>query len=447
MRKTLLIIICTLFVAGGVVRAEMQKGPYLIYPGENTQMTVLWQLGETLAEGCRLEWGTSLEYGSSVTVTESGSNPNEHQYEYTIGTGTALDAGIKYYYRVREGISSGAYHTGGFRTAPAATAHTVKLMVYGDTRSYPKDHNAVNEGMIELFEADPNYQSITLLTGDWVNKGEAEDDWDEQFFDSSYSHTHKFQANMPINGCIGNHEWDSGSNPPTLFDKYWPYPYVDGFYWSFDYGPAHIAVVDQYDEDYSPSSAQLTWLENDLATTEKEWKFVMFHAPGYSAGGHDDNDDVRNYIQPLCETYRVDIVFCGHNHYYARCDVNGVKHITTGGGGAPLKTPDLNYSSYVESCTKTHHFCRIAINGRRLDLVAMKPDGTVIDSFTLIHAVAGDFEPDGDVDWDDLKTFVGRWPESCNEPNWCDGCDIDQLGTVDFLDFALCARNWLTGIE
>ena len=41
-------------------QAAMRKGPYLIYPGNNTQMQVLWQLGA--AETCSLAWGPNTSY-------------------------------------------------------------------------------------------------------------------------------------------------------------------------------------------------------------------------------------------------------------------------------------------------------------------------------------------------------------------------------------------------
>jgi hypothetical protein len=40
-------------------------------------------------------------------------------------------------------------------------------------------------------------------------------------------------------------------------------------------------------------------------------------------------------------------VFGGHNHYYACAEVNGVIYITTGGGDAPLITPDPSYPNVV----------------------------------------------------------------------------------------------------
>jgi hypothetical protein len=181
-------------------------------------------------------------------------------------------------------------------------------------------------------------------------------------------------AEVPYHACMGNHE---GSG--VLFREYFPYPFVSDRYWSFTYGPVHFLVMDQY-VSYAPGSLQLTWLEDELAASTKPWKIVYLHEPGWSAGGHGNNASVQQYIQPLCEAYGVKILLAGHNHYYARCTYNGVQHITTGGGGAPLRTPDPS-EPYVRFCAEAHHFCKVEIRGRSLKLTAVRPDGSVLDEF------------------------------------------------------------------
>lgn len=365
-----ILILCMVLALGILGQAAaVLKGPYLIYPGDNTQMTVLVQLDATST--CTLEWGTDTTYSDgNVQTTEYGS---DHQHKYVISN---LVPGTKYYYRVDV---SGTYHTGTFFSAPSTSADSIKFLAYGDTRSYPADHDAVNAQMITTYSSDPGYQTFTANVGDWVNNGDNESDWTTQFFGRTRLNTIEMQANLPIQGCMGNHEYSG-----VLFEKYWPYPFESGGrYWSFDYGPVHVVVIDQY-VNYSPGSAQYTWLENDLAGSDREWKVLVLHEPGWSAGGHSNDGDVQSYIQPLCLLYGVDIVFAGHNHYYARCEVQGVEHITTGGGGAPLYTPNAN-AEYVVVVEEIHHFCEIDVQGEQLDFIARDRYGTVIDSFTLSH--------------------------------------------------------------
>ena len=188
------------------------------------------------------------------------------------------------------------------------------------------------------------------------------------------------QANLPIAGCRGNHESREG----LAFEKFWPYPYkVGGLYWSFDYGPAHIAFVDQY-TDYGKGSAQLEWLTRDLKNNTKKWKFIVLHEPGWSAGRN--NEDVQANIQPLCEKYGVQIIFAGHKHYYSRAAVHGVQHLTIGTGGAPFRIPKSGKSNVVVVKGYTLGYARVSISGNTLNYEMLSsPDNTVIDRFTMAH--------------------------------------------------------------
>jgi hypothetical protein len=344
----------------------MRKAPYLIYPGVNTQMQILWQL--VLTDTCTLEWGLDTLYSmGSQQMVEYGT---DHQFRKTV---IGLTPAALYCYRV---IVQGEEYRGTFRAAPETNATSVKFIAYGDTRTYPADHDGVAAKIVAEYVADPEFQTMLIPVGDLVSDGDLESDWDTEFFDPAYANIQAMLATLPYQSCIGNHE-----GAGVLFTKYFPYPFVGGRYWSFDYGPAHFAVVDQY-TSYVPGSAQYIWLESDLASTTRPWKFIYLHEPGWSAGGHSNNTVVQDYIQPLCETYGVQIVFAGHNHYYARGVVNGVHHITTGGGGAPPYNPTAGWPNIVTQIS-AYHYCKVEINAGFLDYTAITRSGTVIDTFSV----------------------------------------------------------------
>jgi hypothetical protein len=346
--------------------APTRKAPYIIYSGVATEMDVHWQLNLTLP--CRVDWGTDTTYSlGTSTSTEYGT---DHQHACTL---TGLTPGETYYYRV---TADSIFHTGSFRAAAPDDATSIRFLAYGDTRSYPADHDSVAQAMVSTFTAEPEYRTFLLGAGDLVNHGNDEIDWDEQFFSPLYPNIQELLRSIPSQWAMGNHEGTG-----VLFQKYFPYPHVAGRYWSFDYGPVHVVVVDQY-TSYTPGSAQLTWIENDLATTTKPWKFMLLHEPGWSSGGgHENEIPVQLYLHPLCLEYGVPIVFGGHNHYYARAYVEGVHHVTTGGGGAPLRTPDTGYP-YIVTTASEFHYCKVDISGDSLAYTAVMPDGTVLDSFT-----------------------------------------------------------------
>ncbi len=349
-------------------RSTFRKLPYLAFDGDATAMQVNWQL--TASAPCTLDWGTDETYSlGSVVTTEVGL---DHQHDRRID---GLDAGTLYLYRVRAGEA----HAGSFRTAPSAEATAVKLVVYGDTRTYPATHDTVTGRIVSAYTADPDLQTIALMTGDLIADGNTELSWDTDFFSPARSNIAELHANVPFASARGNHEGTA-----VLFAKYLPYPWVYGRAWSFDYGPVHVAVVDQY-ISYSAGSPQLDWLENDLASSDRPWKIVVLHEPGWSAGGgHANSTAVQTLIQPLCVEYGVQMVVAGHNHYYAHAVVDGVHHVTAGGGGAPLHTPNPTFP-YVVATAKAHHFCTIAIDGGTLVLTAYGKAGQVLDTFTVTH--------------------------------------------------------------
>jgi hypothetical protein len=370
----------------GADAALMRKQPYLTYAGANTEMTVRWQL--TMQESCLIEWGldTSYSLGSSVTAAYG----TDFQHMYTI---TGLVPGTLYYYRVAAGTEE---YTGSFRAAPPAGATSVKFFAYGDCRTYPASHDLVAEDIIAAYGTDPGLQTMIISTGDLTSNGNSEDPWDDEFFNSAYPHIREMMANLPYQSCIGNHEGTG-----LLFQKYFPYPFVSDRYWSFDYGPVHFAIVDQY-VPYGTGSPQLNWLEDDLAATSRPYKIVYLHEPGWSAGGHANNVTVQSVIQPLLVEYGVAILFAGHNHYYARAVVDDIQHVTTGGGGAPLYTPNPSYP-YIIATAKAHHFCAVEIDGPTLHFEAIDTAGTVIDSFTVVGPGAGVEDASGKSSGFDLR--------------------------------------------
>ena len=203
------------------------------------------------------------------------------------------------------------------------------------------------------------------------------------------------QAEIPVMGARGNHEGTG-----AVYQKYYPYPYAADCYWSFDYGPVHIVVLDEY-TNYTAGSAQYNWLVNDLSSSTKPWKIILAHEPGWAAGTHANNVDIQNIIHPLVKQYGVDLFINGHNHNYARALVEDKNYITTGGGGATLSAPDPTYPNVV-STDMSYHFTEIDIQDNILTVTARRADDTVIETVTVSHgaenqAPVADAGPDQNV--------------------------------------------------
>jgi hypothetical protein len=394
------------------------KTPYLIYPGQNTEMEVLWQDNDTETTNT-LRWGTDKTYKlGSVTVPEmpaaNSSVTYPHQHKYTI---TGLKPNKKYYYEVVD-ATNGVYGSGSFITAPDDSATSIRFFAQGDSRSAPLQLDALMKAMTEFYSKPGNqdYQRLALANGDWVSS-DGESYWTTQWFaNTNMPDVRAYTANVPINGCKGNH--DNTGGVTATFPKYYPFPYPNltpgsykgattdkngnpyyyNLYWSYDYGPVHITHVDEY-SDMSQGSVQYNWVQNDLASTTKPWKILIYHEAAYSAGADGDNTAVRVF-EPLVTQYNVDVIFSGHSHNYARCgaynaaQANGdnialeVPHITSGGGGAPIYQVDqTNTGSFPHVITAwpSLEFMTFDVEGKTLTMTAYQVDGLGSYSLSLLQ--------------------------------------------------------------
>ena len=355
-------------LSGSSTPVNLTKGPDLIYLGSNTSMEIFWQW--TAATNFSVNWGTDTSY-SLGSAPVSAYDTTNHLYKFTI---TGLSATTKYYYRV---VVGSQYSAGTFYTSPSASATSLKFVSYGDTRSNPTQHDSVAAQIISLYQSDPGYQTILPLTGDLVSSGDTDSLWNSEFFSPSFTHIRTEAANVAIAPIMGNHEGSGG-----LFVRYWPEPFVAGRYYSFDYGPAHFTLIDQY-TSYTVGSAQYNWIKSDLAASTKTWKIVVFHEPGWSAnGGHPDNTTVQTVLEPLFEQYKVALALTGHNHYYARAMVNGIPELTIGTGGAPAYTP-LSGQTDVVYTYKGLGYSKFSISGSTLTGWFIDSSNTVRDTFTV----------------------------------------------------------------
>jgi hypothetical protein len=127
---------------------------------------------------------------------------------------------------------------------------------------------------------------------------------------------------------------------------------------------------------------QTLWLLHELRTRSEPFAIVFFHHPLYSSGEEHGNTTLLQKLwAPVFEHFHVDIVFNGHDHDYERSLVNGVTYIVTGGGGAPLT--NVGHSPWTIYSEKTFHYCYVSVNATSLEFQAIKPNGSVFDTFTI----------------------------------------------------------------
>lgn len=118
---------------------------------------------------------------------------------------------------------------------------------------------------------------------------------------------------------------------------------------SFDYGPVHFAVINQYYNGFSDSALDgyicdslFQWLINDLTSTEKEIILVAGHEPAYplpdetSGRFRHEGDclnkypDNRDRFWETLSEFGVKAYLCGHTHNYSIAKFDGVWQVDAG---------------------------------------------------------------------------------------------------------------------
>jgi len=366
-------ILTTVLIASTLVPgAGFRKPPYLVYTGESAEVMIRWQADATPSVGASLSWGaTPACTDGRAQVDEEGAGADQHLFSYTLA---GLHPRQQLHYRVE---LDDEVLSGDLFAAPSASASHVALYAYGDTRHNVASHDAVARAISRHMDADPaNLQTLLLHTGDWVDEGDLEGYWDAQFFGAQLPGLRGLIARLPVLGCRGNHDGER-----SLLAKYWPYPFASAqayeAYYAFDYGPLHVTVVDQL-APFAPGTPQHRWIDQDLAATTRPWKLVLLHRPPFGgAGYHPDDVETQEHLVPLFERHGVAMVLAGHNHYYARAEVNGVQYVTTAGGGASLYPADD--LAGVEVAESVFHFVHLTINDTVMGLQAIRLDGSLIE--------------------------------------------------------------------
>lgn len=137
----------------------------------------------------------------------------------------------------------------------------------------------------------------------------------------------------------GNHEYitDEAVGYYEYFDNIPPY-------YAYDLGAWRIYALNS-EISVSSTSAQITWLQNDLASNPRQCVLAYWHRPRWSSGrNHGSNEDFQTLWQILYQA-DAELVISGHEHNYERfaeMDSDGtvaspgLREIVVGTGGRNL---------------------------------------------------------------------------------------------------------------
>ena len=189
---------------------------------------------------------------------------------------SALKPGTEYFYTV--GGANGVSEKGSFITDDGNDKFefiAVADIQASSDENFAKGAETVRAGLKTM----PGAEFIVNL-GDFTNDSTNEE-WDA--YARNVKDIHAKTTLVPI---AGNHDglgvWDWFNNMFSL-DTSESVQVRNGVNYSFDYGNAHFAVLNTNDL-LSVSIAQLKWLENDMNSTDKDWKIVFMHKSPYTLG-------------------------------------------------------------------------------------------------------------------------------------------------------------------
>lgn len=235
-----------------------------------------------------------------------------------------------------------------------------------------------------IYDSHPEI-SFSLLGGDLTNNGSDEKEWGE-FLDAAST----LFSRIPLMPTLGNHDG-------IMYKNFFALPVngpqgLEGEFYSFDYGNAHFVVLNS---NNNTNQKAREWLIQDLKTSDKTWKFVLFHHPAYPA--YDDRKgidrSIRNNWIPILEEYGVDIVLVGHQHEYMRTykilqdniqrdlEKEGVIYIM-GNASSKKYISDTSYP-YIAIKNASSNYQIFDIKDKQLSFTAKTTDGEIIDSFIL----------------------------------------------------------------
>ena len=203
--------------------------------------------------------------------------------------------------------------------------------------------------------------------------------------------------------AIGNH--DRYANTYDFWQSFYlPTNSATGTeeFYSFDDGDGHFVVLDTVlptGNGCAPGSPQYQWLEADLATSRKPWKFLFFHNTIRNSGYPHRYDDyngnlipdrieLQNSIGYLAGRYQVQVIFTGHDHTYERLGpVNGTHTIISGGGGAVLYSSCGFWDESSSQFWSRYNCVRISVSADALQLEALDEKGGVFDTMFIQRTV------------------------------------------------------------
>lgn len=323
----------------------------------------------------------TVEGEASVIDIGSGNKQGVHKAE-----ATGLEPETIYSYRVGSGVDKEWSSIAIFMTEAQNTNIFSFINVTDSQGVTEQDFALWGKTLNKAFETFPA-ASFIVHNGDFTEEPEDEEAWFNLF-----TKAQTWVTKYPLMPVTGNHDEVDGD--ADRFVSHFNVPdngaedAITGTSYSFDYGTAHIVVLNTESE----IKAQTKWLREDLANTDQPWLIAAIHRPAYGGNSYKKIDD---WVDVFDE-YGVDLVLQGHNHEYARSypmkdgeiaeDGKGTVYVVTNTAGPKFnEKKDDQFYHAVHFQNEKQMFAGISVNGDTLTYEAYDVDGSKLDEFVIQH--------------------------------------------------------------
>lgn len=346
---------------------------------EVTGVLQLVQGGEEAA----FEAGKALTYKAQTSKVDTGASGTQYSHKIEV---TGLEPGTEYRYRVGEETGESWSEPAVFKTEGKSEDVFTFLNVTDSQGMNEGDFAAWGNTLDEAFARYPEAAWI-LHNGDLTEDPEDETAWDDFFGIPS-----RWLTRIPLMPVTGNHDEIDGE--AGRFTAHFNVPdhgakgANSGTTYSFDYGNAHIVVLNTE----SDIKEQTEWLREDLESTDKTWLIAAIHRPAYGGNMY---KKISDWIS-VFDDFGVDLVLQGHNHEYARSfplkggeivpQNEGTVYVTTNTSGRKFndKKEDKFYHA-VHFQNGKQMYAGITISKQKLTYQAYDVEGRLLDEFVLEH--------------------------------------------------------------
>lgn len=333
----------------------------------------------------------SLPAEGAVIETQQDEEPVTEARYHSVSL-RGLEPGQMYMYRVGQNQEWSEW----FQFQMPKAESPVRLLYFGDVQNdvVSQWSRVIREAYFQLPKPD-----FMLYAGDLINHEEADLEWGDWFEAGGFIH-----ASVPSMMTPGNHEYAK----PVRLSKHWQAQFnlptngpkgLEEMAYEVNFPEVKIISLDaeQIDEIPEQRMAQVKWLRGILENNPKKWTLITFHYPIYSTKPNRYNEDMQEFIQPLLEEFKVDLVLQGHDHAYARGRVL-VKDGKETYGEGPMyvvsvsgpKMYDLADDPWMDrKAFGTQLFQWIEIEENTLSFKALTATGELYDAFTLSKSSNG----------------------------------------------------------